>query len=113
MTYHGARRVLVAGGAGFLGSHLCDRLIADGSDVLCVDNSTGEVMPVQDADFDDDPGDYPRLLAAIEDGMGKVVYGSRFMNGVPQGMRRESAHANKLLTMMTNVLFRGRLTDID
>lgn len=31
-------RVLVTGGAGFLGSHLCDRLIADGHDVLCVDN---------------------------------------------------------------------------
>jgi UDP-glucuronate decarboxylase len=29
---------LVTGGAGFLGSHLCDRLIADGHDVLCVDN---------------------------------------------------------------------------
>lgn len=31
-------RVLVTGGAGFLGSHLCDRLIKDGADVLCVDN---------------------------------------------------------------------------
>jgi UDP-glucuronate decarboxylase len=31
-------RVLVTGGAGFLGSHLCDRLLADGHDVLCVDN---------------------------------------------------------------------------
>jgi UDP-glucuronate decarboxylase len=31
-------RVLVTGGAGFLGSHLCDRLIAAGHDVLCVDN---------------------------------------------------------------------------
>lgn len=31
-------RVLVTGGAGFLGSHLCDRLIAMGRDVLCVDN---------------------------------------------------------------------------
>ena len=31
-------RVLVTGGAGFLGSHLCDRLIATGHDVLCVDN---------------------------------------------------------------------------
>ena len=30
--------VLVTGGAGFLGSHLCDRLIAQGHDVLCVDN---------------------------------------------------------------------------
>jgi UDP-glucuronate decarboxylase len=32
------KRILVTGGAGFLGSHLCDRLIADGNDVLCVDN---------------------------------------------------------------------------
>ena len=31
-------KVLVTGGAGFLGSHLCDRLIATGADVLCVDN---------------------------------------------------------------------------
>ena len=31
-------KVLVTGGAGFLGSHLCERLIADGQDVLCVDN---------------------------------------------------------------------------
>jgi UDP-glucuronate decarboxylase len=32
------RRVLVTGGAGFLGSHLCERLLAEGADVLCVDN---------------------------------------------------------------------------
>lgn len=32
------KRVLVTGGAGFLGSHLCDRLLRDGCDVLCVDN---------------------------------------------------------------------------
>ncbi len=32
------KRVLVTGGAGFLGSHLCERLLRDGHDVLCVDN---------------------------------------------------------------------------
>jgi UDP-glucuronate decarboxylase len=32
------KRVLVTGGAGFLGSHLCERLVNDGHDVLCVDN---------------------------------------------------------------------------
>jgi UDP-glucuronate decarboxylase len=32
------KRVLVTGGAGFVGSHLCERLLRDGNDVLCVDN---------------------------------------------------------------------------
>ncbi|MBW2282076.1 MAG: SDR family oxidoreductase, partial [Deltaproteobacteria bacterium] len=32
------QRVLVAGGAGFLGSHLCDALLRDGAEVICVDN---------------------------------------------------------------------------
>jgi len=36
--YSSRKRTLVTGGAGFLGSHLCDRLISDGHDVLCVDN---------------------------------------------------------------------------
>jgi UDP-glucuronate decarboxylase len=32
------KRILVTGGAGFLGSHLCDRLVAEGHDVICLDN---------------------------------------------------------------------------
>ncbi len=35
---HHQKRILVTGGAGFLGSHLCDRLIEEGHDVLCLDN---------------------------------------------------------------------------
>ena len=33
-----SRRVLVTGGAGFLGAHLCERLLADGNEVICLDN---------------------------------------------------------------------------
>jgi len=37
-TYNFPKKVLVTGGAGFIGSHLCDRLIKDGHEVLCLDN---------------------------------------------------------------------------
>ncbi|HTY73695.1 MAG TPA: UDP-glucuronic acid decarboxylase family protein, partial [Actinomycetes bacterium] len=49
-----ARRAVVTGGAGFLGSHLCDRLLADGWHVLCLDNlSTGTTANI--AHLADDP----------------------------------------------------------
>ena len=38
MNYYSDRRILVTGGAGFLGSHLCERLLSDGHEVICVDN---------------------------------------------------------------------------
>ena len=38
MKFHSYKRVMVTGGAGFVGSHLCDRLIEQGHDVLCIDN---------------------------------------------------------------------------
>lgn len=50
MSYHLRKRILVTGGAGFLGSHLCERLLAEGHDVLCVDNyftgSKGNIEPL-------------------------------------------------------------------
>ena len=32
------KRILVTGGAGFLGSHLCNKLVSDQNDVICIDN---------------------------------------------------------------------------
>ncbi len=38
MTSFDKKRILVTGGAGFLGSHLCERLVAKGNEVICLDN---------------------------------------------------------------------------
>lgn len=37
-SWNGKKRILVTGGSGFLGSHLCERLLSMGHEVLCVDN---------------------------------------------------------------------------
>ncbi len=51
MTGRGWRRALVTGGAGFVGSHLCARLLEDGTDVVCLDNlSTGTRSNVLELD---------------------------------------------------------------
>ena len=46
------KRILITGGAGFLGSHLCERLLAEGHDVLCVDNfftgTKDNILPLLD-----------------------------------------------------------------
>src|SRR5574337_906651 len=48
-------RILVTGGAGFIGSHLCERLLGEGHDVLCLDNFfTGSKRNI--ASFLDHPG---------------------------------------------------------
>jgi len=47
VEHHNSEKVMVTGGAGFLGSHLCRRLLEDGAEVVCLDNlSTGSVSNI-------------------------------------------------------------------
>src|SRR4051812_45239509 len=74
--------------------------------------ATGDILLVQDADLELDPGEYTRLLEPLLDGRADVVYGSRFLT--PTGrVPAKTRAANRFLTVLTNVLFGGRLTDME
>ncbi|MFO7638753.1 MAG: glycosyltransferase family 2 protein [bacterium] len=74
----------------------------------------GEVVVIQDADLEYDPGDYPRLLAPFADPAVQAVYGSRFRrDGPPNRFLPLSLLANRFLTLLTNALFGGRVSDME
>ena len=79
-----------------------------------LEQAQGDVIVVQDADFEYDPSELPRLLEPILKGEAEVVYGSRFLgSGIPRGMAVPNYIANRFLTWTTNCLFRTRLTDME
>jgi glycosyltransferase involved in cell wall biosynthesis len=72
-----------------------------------------EVLLIQDADFEYDPRDYPALLRPLEEGISTVVYGSRFLGGPRKAMNFWNMVANKILTLVTNVLYNAILSDME
>jgi glycosyltransferase involved in cell wall biosynthesis len=74
----------------------------------------GDIVVVQDADFEYDPSELPRLLEPLLEGRAQVIYGSRFLKGgVPQGMAFPNYIANGFLTWITNLLYGTHLTDME
>ncbi len=73
---------------------------------------TGDVVIIQDADLEYDPGDYPVLLRPIQTGKAQVVYGSRFI-GEHRAMYFWHSVGNRMLTLVCNVLFDTTLTDME
>jgi glycosyltransferase involved in cell wall biosynthesis len=67
-------------------------------------NVSGDVILIQD---------YPILLRPIEEGISKVIYGSRFLGGPRKAMNFWNMVANKALTLVTNILYNAILSDME
>jgi glycosyltransferase involved in cell wall biosynthesis len=77
-----------------------------------LENATGDLVLVQDADLEYDPEDWPRLLAPLLKGRARVVYGSRF-TGERRNMLFLHWVGNRFLSLVTNVLYNSTLSDME
>jgi glycosyltransferase involved in cell wall biosynthesis len=78
-----------------------------------IQNASGDLILIQDADLEYDPREYPNLLRPIQEGIADVVYGSRFLGAGRRPVLYWNMVANKILTFVTNILYNNILTDME
>jgi glycosyltransferase involved in cell wall biosynthesis len=78
-----------------------------------IKEARGELIMIQDADFEYDPEDVPSLLQPLLDNRADVVFGSRFRPNTAQVHRTYHYLVNRILTLMSNLLSGIYLTDME
>lgn len=78
-----------------------------------IQHASGDLILIQDADFEYDPSDIPALLAPFAKNQADAVYGSRFKHNAPQVHRTYHYFVNRLLTVLSNLFSGIYLTDME
>ncbi|MEK6705634.1 MAG: glycosyltransferase family 2 protein [Bdellovibrionota bacterium] len=81
--------------------------------IVGINNTTGDLVLVQDADLEYSPQDYPILLQPLGDGKADAVFGSRFIGSTRRVLYFWHALANHFLTFLSNMFCNLNATDME
>jgi glycosyltransferase involved in cell wall biosynthesis len=76
-------------------------------------NVSGDIVIIQDADLEYDPSDYHKIIKPIRDGLADVVYGSRYRGEIKRVLSFWHTLGNRILTLCSNVFTNLNLTDME